>query len=95
MSGATWLYVICYDVSDDRRRRRLARLLEAEAVRVQGSVFEMHTTERAAWRLASRAARHLASSDSLRLYPLDRDARRRTQVFGPGPLPRDERFFLL
>ncbi len=33
-------YVICYDVSDDRRRRRLADCLDGYGDRVQESVFE-------------------------------------------------------
>lgn len=34
------LIVVCYDVADDRRRRRLVRVLEGYGVRVQESVFE-------------------------------------------------------
>ena len=34
-------YVVCYDVADDRRRRKLAELLDGYGDRVQGSVFEM------------------------------------------------------
>ena len=38
--GHYGLHVVCYDVSNDRRRRRLVRELEAFGVRVQESVFE-------------------------------------------------------
>ncbi|HRI93047.1 MAG TPA: CRISPR-associated endonuclease Cas2, partial [Accumulibacter sp.] len=34
------LWVIAYDIADDRRRRELARLLGRQAERVQESVFE-------------------------------------------------------
>ena len=34
-------YVVCYDVADDRRRRKLAELLDGYGDRVQSSVFEM------------------------------------------------------
>ena len=34
------LHVVCYDIANDRRRRRLVRELEAFGVRVQESVFE-------------------------------------------------------
>ena len=40
MAGATWACVICYDVTDDRRRTQLARTLAAYGRRVQYSVFE-------------------------------------------------------
>jgi CRISPR-associated protein Cas2 len=33
-------YVVCYDVPDDVRRTRLAKLLDGYGVRVQYSVFE-------------------------------------------------------
>lgn len=35
-------YLICYDVTDDRDRNRVARLLERYGDRVQYSVFEVH-----------------------------------------------------
>lgn len=35
-------YLICYDISDDRDRNRVARLLERYGERVQYSVFEVH-----------------------------------------------------
>lgn len=40
MGNRTRRYVICYDVADDRRRRRLADCLDAYGDRVQESVFE-------------------------------------------------------
>ncbi|WP_037325422.1 CRISPR-associated endonuclease Cas2 [Anaerovibrio sp. RM50] len=32
-------YLICYDIADDRKRRRIAKYLEANSIRIQGSVF--------------------------------------------------------
>ena len=40
MGNSTFRYVICYDVTDDRRRRRLADCLDGYGDRVQYSVFE-------------------------------------------------------
>ena len=40
MPRVEMLMVFSYDVSDDRRRRRVAAILEDEMVRVQKSVFE-------------------------------------------------------
>ena len=34
------LVMVCYDVPDDRRRARVAKILEGHGERVQGSVFE-------------------------------------------------------
>ena len=38
--GHKELHVVCYDVANDKRRRRLVRELEAFGIRVQESVFE-------------------------------------------------------
>lgn len=35
-------YLVCYDITDDRDRSRVARLLERYGERVQYSVFEVH-----------------------------------------------------
>ena len=39
-AGHQELHVVCYDVANDKRRRRLVRELEAFGIRVQESVFE-------------------------------------------------------
>lgn len=40
MATADLRYVIAYDIADDKRRRRLVRVLEAYGDRVQWSLFE-------------------------------------------------------
>lgn len=35
------IYVICYDIFDNQRRRRISRLLESAGTRVQESLFEL------------------------------------------------------
>ncbi len=40
MADSRQRYVICYDIADDRRRRRVAECLEGYGERVQDSVFE-------------------------------------------------------
>ena len=39
------LYLVTYDVSSDRLRERVSRVLEAFGARVQGSVFEVRIPE--------------------------------------------------
>lgn len=34
-------FIVCYDIADDRRRRRIAELLDAYGDRIQESVFEL------------------------------------------------------
>ncbi len=89
------LTVICYDVSDARRRRRVAALLEDAMVRVQRSVFEARLGARTADRLAARAAALLGPGDSLRVYAVGEHGRRRCRAYGPVPLAERQDFWLL
>jgi CRISPR-associated protein Cas2 len=63
-------WLLCYDMTDPRRRRRMARLLEGAAVRLQRSVFVAECTPHEAQRLHRRGERLLRAGDDLRLYAL-------------------------
>ena len=90
------LRVLCYDISCDRRRNRVARLLEDHASRVQHSVFETRLTDTALARLVERAEKHLAKGDSLRVYTIGKSAERHCEVRGGGvPIEADATFWLL
>lgn len=81
----TCLYVIAYDIVDDRRRARVARVLQGYGVRAQESVFECWLEEHRLRALVPRLRRELdAVEDKLRIYPLcGRDARDITQIGRP------------
>jgi CRISPR-associated protein Cas2 len=89
------LMIFCYDIERDRVRRQVADLLEAEAVRVQKSVFEVRMEPGRAAALAKRAARLLDAGDSLRLYAVDAHGLARSRAWGPLPLPEVQDFYLL
>lgn len=64
-------WVVSYDVTDSRRRRRLERALSALGNRVQYSVFEcLMTVPEARFHLGRLAAELDLRTDSLRAYPL-------------------------
>lgn len=64
-------YVIAYDVSDDGRRTRLAKMLLDYGDRIQHSVFEANLAEGDVERILRRAQRLIdEQEDSFRLYPL-------------------------
>jgi CRISPR-associated protein Cas2 len=92
---AEMLMIFCYDIERARVRRRVAALLEAEAVRVQKSVFEVRMDPDRAAKLARRAARLLDPCDSLRLYAVDAHGMARSRAWGPLPLPEAQDFYLL
>jgi len=96
MARGEMLTVFSYDVSSDKRRRKIAHLLEEAATRVQHSVFEVRMTRQRAEALAQRLAAHLGEGDSLRVYVIGHDGLRRSRVYGDGPpFESDEGYWLL
>jgi CRISPR-associated protein Cas2 len=81
------LYVISYDISVDRRRARVAKLLEGFGQRVQYSVFECDLTESQYAALKRKLQRVLKSDegDSLRTYRLCATCVKTVVVEGNGP----------
>jgi CRISPR-associated protein Cas2 len=96
MARDNHLRILCYDISCDRRRRAVARLLEDAASRVQFSVFETRLSSRALKSLTTRVERHLADGDSLRVYTIHRSGERHCEVFGTGvPIENEAGYWLL
>lgn len=63
-------HLVLYDVRDDRRLRRVAKLLESYGDRVQLSVFRCRLTPRARAELLWKLGRIMDDVDSLMLVPL-------------------------
>lgn len=64
-------WVIAYDTPSNRRRRKLAKLLEGYGVRVQWSVFECRLRRQQIQQLQQRLERLIVSTeDSVRLWPV-------------------------
>lgn len=72
------VHVLAYDIHDNRRRRRLAKLMEESALRVQGSVFETYLTGREIVKLIDKTLPLLKpdENDSLRVYRVCADCMR-------------------
>lgn len=65
-----WI-VITYDIADNKRRAKLARLLEGFGIRVQESVFECELESKVLEKLMGRATKLInVEEDSIRLYQL-------------------------
>lgn len=91
-------WIICYDVTDDRRRREVSRLLEAVGDRVQGSVFEA-LLDRRLYDSVKREAEGLLdlSEDRIAFYPLCATCSDRSERLGPGTevIPGSEELLLV
>lgn len=89
-------YLLCYDVSDPRRLRRVARLLESYGMRVQKSFFQCRVPQQVLERLLERLLRVVdRRKDSVALYHLCEDCTRRAVTDGTGSLIRLESFSIL
>ena len=83
--------VVSYDVSEDRRRRRLAARLVGRLERVQYSVFEGTVRRATIHEILTLAAKEIdPSTDSVRAYPLCARCRELIEVLGTGLLLDDE-----
>jgi len=64
-------FLIAYDLGNDKRRAKLARLLESYGARVQGSVFEVYLTEKELQEFQKKSKKLINEKvDSLRIYIL-------------------------
>lgn len=81
------LYVISYDIAVDRRRTRLAKVLEGFGQRVQWSVFECNLDDREYAVLERKLRRILKpdEGDNLRTYRLCSTCVTQTEIRGDGP----------
>lgn len=75
-------YLVSYDVSDDKRRTRLFKLLEGEGDHVQYSVFfcELNATERARLRATITQIIHEREDQGLEVLGSPYDPLTRTLV---------------
>lgn len=73
------------DISDDKRRLRIAKAMESVGERVQGSVFEAYLTPQELEKLLKRIRKLLApKEDSLRIYQLCGECREKVRTEGQG-----------
>jgi CRISPR-associated protein Cas2 len=78
-------YVLAYDIASDKRRAKIARLMESLGLRVQGSVFEAYLTPAELEKLIRRARKALLEKeDSLRIYTLCAACRAKVRTIGLG-----------
>lgn len=78
-------FAIAYDIRDDKRRSRVARLLEDYGRRVQYSVFDCNLDEARFQRLRQGLEGIVdQSEDSVRFYRLCRRCVPAIEMLGPG-----------
>ncbi len=64
-------FVVSYDITDNRKRKKIADILDEYGQRVQYSVYEITVPSGEVRSLRSRLAKHLRkSTDTIRYYSL-------------------------
>jgi len=75
--------VVAYDISSDKKRQKVADLLEMVLPRVQYSVFEGEVPEEVLAKTVKKALRHLdGETDSLRVYHLCASCAEKVDLYG-------------
>lgn len=84
------LWMICYDIEDDKVRLDVSKLLEYVGDRVQYSVFECWLSPAEMKWIAHEIAQHLALTvGSVRYYPLCSWCQEKVTWEGRGRKPED------
>ncbi|MBX3057907.1 MAG: CRISPR-associated endonuclease Cas2 [Anaerolineae bacterium] len=76
--------IVSYDISDDKRRRKVATIMEGYGYRVQYSVFECDLTAQQFRKLKGELRPYIKTKEmeSIRFYPLPADAAEKVEVMG-------------
>lgn len=81
------VYLACFDIEDDRKRRKLGDLLLTYGDRVQHSVFEISLKNEAELsKLCQQCEGYVTEHDSLRFYWLSRDSRSKSRDVWGKPI---------
>lgn len=89
-------YVISYDITDDKRRNKVAKILESYACRVQYSVFEIICNEEVIDKIASELKNIIKENeDSIRIYSLCNSCVKRVTVFGVGEITKEVEVYVV
>jgi CRISPR-associated protein Cas2 len=78
-------YIIVYDITCDKRRKKIADLLEGYGKRVQYSVFECVLNKEQYEQLSLRLKKKIKlDEDSIRIYPITRHTLGQVETWGVG-----------
>lgn len=90
------LYLVSYDIPDDRRRTKLAKTIRDFGDRVQYSVFECLLDKDLLVRMTARIkAIIVEEEDSVRIYSLCAGCEKAISIIGQGEVTREEDVYIL
>ena len=90
------LYVVSYDIPDDRRRTRVHSVLTGFGTWVQYSVFECFLDRKQRMLLETRLLAEIHQrEDTVRIYGLCVACQAKVEVLGRGDAPREDHIYML
>lgn len=90
------LYTISYDIPDDKRRLKIAKILLDFGRRVQYSVFEAELDTDSLERLRHRVKGGVdLAEDSVRIYPHCAACAARIEIIGQGIISQDPEYIII
>jgi CRISPR-associated protein Cas2 len=90
------LYVVSYDIPDDKRRARVHSALTGFGTWVQYSVFECFLNRKQRLLLEARLLQEIHQrEDTIRIYGLCATCKTKVEVLGRGDAPREDSVYLL
>ncbi len=94
--GETTLYIVCYDIPDDRRRGKVHAALSGYGAWTQYSLFECFLTKKELVQLRARLAEIIHHrQDSVRLYTLCDGCKGKVEILGTGEPPSEPETYIL
>ena len=79
------LVMVCYDIRDPKRLRRVAELMEGWGVRVQFSIFRCHLDDKGREQLRWKLGQLMEPEDSILFVPVCAACSRRVSNLGAQP----------
>ena len=90
------LIIVTYDIEDNRKRTRLAKKLRDFGPRVQKSVFEADIDDEELKRIKTMLDEiKLKKSDSIRLYHICGECKKKIKILGAGSVTEDKKFYIV
>ena len=89
-------YVVCYDITDDARRTKVALALLDYGARTQESVFVANLDEELARRMMERLGRLIdANEDKIHIFRACKNCASQTIALGVGEVAKDAAFYVI
>ncbi len=90
------IYLVCYDISDDKARNRMSKRLLDFGARIQESVFECLLDEELYERMVKAMDKvPLDGLDKVRIYKVCANCVEAVKIYGPGEVTCDHDFYLV